>query len=298
MDDRNQERNKLTKKAFGKFNINEPLPLRKFEVFFGIPSRDGPNAWTSSYPSVQALLTHFLRYTRSTGSRESYLNQLKRFCISTGQTPDQLTTLDNATVEQLIQRYLDDMNRRGKSPSYLNTTLKRLKTFFTVNGYKDLNLHGYHQPVRYRSKSEYIPLKQEVYRMADASNSTRNRALILCLWSSGFRVSTLEALNYGDVSIDLESDAPIIMVPVDPDMKLRVRDAAKGSIPYYSFFSVEAGIALRVYLRERVDQFGPIKLDDPLFHSAWHQYPRGDRSSRRLGRRGIGLVVKRAAKLA
>ena len=199
------------KKAFGKFNIDEPLPLRGFEIFLRIPSRDGHNAWTSSYPSVQALLNHFLRYTRSTGSRESYLNQLKRFCISTEQTPDQLITLDKTAVEQLIQGYLDDMNRRDMSHSYLNTTLKRLRTFFTVNGYKDLDLHGFYQPVRSRSRSEYIPLKREVYGMADASGSTRNRALILCLWSSGLRVSTLAALNYGDLSNDLENDETILM---------------------------------------------------------------------------------------
>ena len=134
--------------------------------------------------------------------------------------------------------------------------------------------------------------------MADASGSTRNRALILCLWSSGFRVSTLAALNYGDISNDLENDESIIMVPVYPEMKLRVPDAAKGSVPYYSFISSEAGRALRVYLREREEQFGPIIVDDPLFHSYWHLYRRGDRSSWRLGRWGIGLVVKRAAKLA
>ena len=286
------------KKAFGKFNIDEPLPLRGFEIFFGIPSREGPNAWISSYPSVQALLTHLQRYTHSTGSRESYLNQLKRFCISTGQTPDQLTTLDKTAVEQLIQSYLDEMNRRGKSPSYLNTTLKRLKTFYTVNGYKNLNLHRFHQPARSRKKSEYIPLKREAYGMADASGSTRNRALILCLWSSGLRVSTLSALNYGDLSNDLENDEPIIRVPVYPEMKLHVPDAAKGSVPYYSFISSEAGAALRVYLRERKEQYGPINVDDPLFHSQWHLYRHGDRSNRRLGRRGIGLIVKRAAKLA
>ncbi len=226
------------------------------------------------------------------------MNQLKRFCIYTGKTPDQLISFDKSAVEQLIQDYLDEMNRRDLSHSYLNTTLKRLKTFFTVNGYKDLNLHGFHQPVRSRSKSEYIPLKQEVYGMADASGSTRNRALILCLWSSGLRVSTLAALNYSDISNDLKNDETIIMIPVYPEMKERVPDAAKGSVPYYSFISSEAGTALRVYLRERKEHLGPIKFDDPLFHSAWHQYPRGERSSQRLGRRGIGLVVKRAAKLA
>jgi len=223
---------------------------------------------------------------------------LKRFCTRTGHTPDQLVTLPKNSVEHLIQDYADGFAKRDRSRGYVNIILKRLNTFFTVNGYDRLDLRRYYQPTRYRKRPEYVPTRNEVHAMANAVGNTRNRALILSLWSSGFRVSTLCALNYEDIAHELENEETIIKVPVYPEMKDRVPDAAKGQIPYFSFVCIEAGRALRVYLREREERFGPVRLVDPLFHSDWHLYRRGDRSSRRLGRRGIGLVVKRAAKLA
>ena len=42
--------------------------------------------------------------------------------------------------------------------------------------------------------------------MANAVGSTRDRAVILGLWSCGLRVSTLCALNCGDVAEELESE--------------------------------------------------------------------------------------------
>lgn len=53
--------------------------------------------------------------------------------------------------------------------------------------------------------------EDEVYAMADATGSLRNRAVILFLWSSGLRVSTLCAL--GDVAEELERGETNIMVP-------------------------------------------------------------------------------------
>lgn len=81
-------------------------------------------------------------------------------------------------------------------------------------------------------------------------------------------------------------------------MKERVPDACKGRIPYYTFICPEAGEALRAYLKERVEKYGPIGFDEPLFHSQWNQWPSSERAKRRLNRRTIGKIVKNAAKLA
>jgi integrase len=138
----------------------------------------------------------------------------------------------------------------------------------------------------------------EIYSMADAAGGLRDRAIILSLWSSGLRVSTLCALNYGDVAEELERGEPYVMIPVYPEMKLRLLDACKSQISYYAFICPQAGEALRTYLMERGEKYGEIRPDDPLFHSDWTLWSRGERSSRRLGRRGVGLIVKRAARLA
>jgi len=64
-------------------------------------------------------------------------------------------------------------------------------------------------------------------------------------------------------------------------MKERVPDACKGEIPYYSFLYAEAGDALRVYLREREEQYGERGADYPLFHSDWNRWNRDERSRMR-----------------
>jgi site-specific recombinase XerD len=271
--------------AFGKFNLDHSLPLREFERFFGIPARTGLDAWTSKYDSVERLLSHLARFSRSQDSRECYLNQLKRFCVATGYFSDQLVCLSQPAVEELIQGYVDCLAKQNASRSYLNTIIKRLRTFFHVNGYTDLKLHRYYQPTRYRRRDEYIPTKAEVHAMANASGSNRDRAIVLVLWSSGLRVSTFCALNYGDVSGEpYEHGESCVLLPVYPEMKTRVPAACKGEIPYYTFICPDALDAVKVYLLEREELYGRLEPEDPLFHSDWHLWKRSERSHRRLGR--------------
>jgi len=286
------------KKAFGKFFPNTVLPVREFEYKLGIKIRD---AWVSDLPCVQNLLDHLVRYTRSKSSREKYLRHVNQFCRWTDLIPQELTKLSSEQAQLLVQRFADELAKKDRSRAYVNTVIKRLRTFFRVNGYirdRELNVKRYFVPTRYRKIPEYIPTKEEIYSMADAADGQRNRTIILTLFSSGLRVSTLCGLNHGDIAHELEASEPYLMIPVYSEMKERVPDACKGRIPYYTFICPEAGEALRSYLRYREERYGPIGIKDPLFHSDWTLWPRRERSSKRLGRRGVGLIVKRAARLA
>lgn len=262
--------------AFGKFDLTSPLPLRSFEIDLGIKARDGSRAWSSSDSSVQYLLDHLKRFTRSYSSREKYLQVLRRFCQWSGYTPSQLVSLDKSQIERLIQRFIDDLAALDRSPSYLNSLIKRLRTFFRVNGFDDLGVATYFVPTRYRKRAEYIPSKAEIFAMADAAGGSKNRAIILILWTTGLRVSTLCALNVGDVVEELEEENPYVKVSIYPEMKERVLDACKGRIPYYTFMSPEAGQALRIYLRDREEKIGPLVDEHPLFHSDWSLWDKNE----------------------
>ena len=288
-------------KAFGKFDLKETLPLRPFEVYLKINSREGTASWKSAYISVQKLLNHLLRYTKSEASREKYLRHLCQFSRWSHLDSDKLTKLPRKRVEMLVQDFADGLAAQDRSRSYVNTVIKRLRTFFRVNGFngnQELKVHGYFVPTRYRKIPEYIPNKTEVFAMADESGSRRDRAVILALWSTGLRVSTFCALNYSDVVNELNKTKSCLMVRVYPEMKERVEDSCKGLIPYYTFMCLEAVEALRSYLAEREEKYGDVDLDFPLFHSDWTLWAKEERSRQRLGRRAIGLIVKRAAKFA
>jgi len=88
-----------------------------------------------------------------------------------------------------------------------------LKTFFKVNGFKGtgaLEVERHYQPSRYRKRSEYIPTSSEIYNMAFAAGTKRNRAVILALYTSGLRNSTLRALLFGDVKEELEKEIDLV----------------------------------------------------------------------------------------
>jgi len=288
-------------KAFGKFDPRAPSSLRSFERRLGISGRDGVYAWKSRIYSVQNLLDHLGRYTKSECSREKYLRHLAQFCHWSGLDPDKLVGLSKREAELLVQEFADELVANDCSRAYVNTVIKRLRTFFRVNGYsgnKELNVQRYFVPTRYRKIPEYIPTNDEVHSMADAAGGQRNRAIVHFLWTSGLRVSTCCALNYGDLANDLENGEPYVKISVYPKMKKRVADACKGLVSYYTFVSPETTEALRSYFREREEKYGKISFEDPLFYSDWTLWSRMERSSKRLGRRGIGLIVKKAAKLA
>jgi integrase len=284
-------------KAFGKHDLENLSKCRSFELYFGIISPVGPEAWKSTYPSVQNLLDHLGRYSKSEASRRTYLNLLQAFCMKTGYNPDQLTAIPKDTINSLIQEHIDELARNGASVSYANTVNKRIKTFFRANKIKP-DTRSYYQPTRYRKRPETIPTKPEIYRITDAADNQRDRAVILSLWSCGLRVSTFSSLTIADIQEELENNEPIIQVPVYPEMKKRVPNACKGLVPYYCFISAEAQQALRVYLKEREEYYGSLEPDQPLFCSDWNLWPRRDRPLKHLGRRAIGVILKKSARLA
>lgn len=257
--------------------------------------------WTSEYVSVNLLLKHLSRKSRSEGSRRAYLRRVCLLCILAGLTPDALVKLPRKRIEKLVQGHADSYNDGKHSIRYINNVIHLLKTFFKVNGFKGtktLEIESYYMPSRYRKRPEYIPKKHEIYKMADSACSLRDGALILTLYSSSLRNSTLRALLYRDVEHELRRGIDNIMIPVYPEMKLVDPNACKNNIPYYTFICDEATRAIRLYLREREEKYGRILGYEPLFASDYNQIPRDERSSKIISSRQLQQVVKQAARRA
>lgn len=256
------------------------------------------NGWTSGYASVNVLLRHLYRKSKSEASRRAYLRQVCSFCISIGLTPDEIVRLPKTEVERLVQEYADGYNDGKHSIRYVNNIIHLLKGFFKSNGFKGgkaLEVESYYMPSRYRKRPEYIPKKHEIYMMADSACSLRDRAIILTLYSSGLRNSTLRALLYKDTEYELKKGIDNIMIPVHAEMKELVPNACKNNIPYYTFICDEAAQALRLYLREREEKYGEVMPGEPLFASDYNQIPREERDSKIMSARQLQKVVKQAA---
>lgn len=259
------------------------------------------NGWKSEYISVDSLLRHLSRKCKSEASRRAYLSRLYSFCLYSEMDPDRLVALPKEVIEKRVQDYADQFNDGKHSLRYMNNIINLLRAFFIVNGFKSaqaLEVEGYYMPARYRKRPEYIPKKNEVYLMADSACSLRDRAIILTHYSAGIRSSSLRALLIRNVEDELSKGVSNLLIPIYPEMKLVDPYACKGNIPYFTFTCDEATEAIRLYLRERREEYGNLLSHEPLFASEYNQISRNERKSKILSPRQLQNVVKSAAQRA
>jgi len=258
------------------------------------------SGWTSEYEAVTNFLSHYKRQGGSECTKDQVCDTLMAFCKFSGKTPDELVKLSAKEASKLVQDFIDRMADKDQSIRTINVVLAYLKMFFTVNGFKAdkaIEVERYHQPSRYRKRPQYIPTPDEIYRMAYSAGSVRNKAMILALYTSGLRNSTLRAVLYGDVKDEL-GKLQVVRIPVNPEMKRVDPGACKGNIPYYSFISRETVEALQEYLAERRELYGNIYDDEPLFASTSTNVPATVRRHTLVKKRSLDEIVKRTAKNA
>jgi integrase len=270
---------------------------RQYEEYFKC---DG---WKSEYKSIQKILNHLARRIKSEGTRDCYLIWIWRYCKFVDKDPDEVMKQKPAWLKETIQNFVDQAG--AVSPTNANAGRAALTAFLKVNGYdgsekKVIQIKGFYQPSRKAMDMvEYIPTKEEIYRMCNTGryNNNRDRALILCLYTSGIRQSTMRALRYKDIKAEYESGTVPLKIPVYPEMKEVVPQACKGNIPYYTFITQEAYDALKTYLDWLEDNGCKIGDEDFVFNGWWrNRFLREARTP--LSRASVDALVKLAAKRA
>ena len=175
------------------------------------------DGWRSSYPSVDKCLKYYERKVKSEGTRSNCGGILSAFCKYCNKKPDDLVQMSSKEVSSRVQDYVDFLAEKDRSIRYVNMCLGYLKTFFRINGFKgdnELDVERHYQPSRYRKRKEYIPTSNEIHDMSLAAGSLRNKALVLGLYTSGLRNSSLRALLIKDVKKELENNFEYIKVSV------------------------------------------------------------------------------------
>jgi len=189
------------------------------------------------------------RKVGSDGSRRSYGYYLAAFCQAQNVTdPDALVERSPQELAALVNSFL--RRQTSWTSHYKNTVLSYLLMHFKCNGFRDgrsLIVRNYHVPRRFRANPEHIPSSGEIWKMSEAADSY-GRALVLFLYYTGLRVSTVCAVQYGDIKSEFESGIEPLFIPVFPSMKQRVAGACKGNVPYYSFVKGHGFASLRKHL--------------------------------------------------
>ncbi|MFC1505717.1 tyrosine-type recombinase/integrase [Thermoproteota archaeon] len=263
--------------------------------------------WQSEYISIQHLLDHLSRKTRSLQSVRTYCGVLAGFCVEYDTNPDKLVSLSREDVESKVQNYCDKLNRRsmkrGPSTRYAYTVMVSLKTFFTCNGFNrqngtELRLQSYHQPPRTTNRPEYIPSLKEALMMAERCGCKRDRAIILTLISTGIRNSTLRALKISDILDELKADRKNLLIKIDASWNDRISGACKNCIPYFTFTSEIATDATKSMLKEREANFDSYSPEEPLFISDYNQIHRSERRVKKLTSERLQGIIHEAAQAA
>jgi integrase len=268
--------------------------MRAWESFLKI------QGWRSDYESVTLYLAHYKRLLGSESTKEHAVDVLMSLCKFADKTPDQLRSLSSVEASRLLQRHIDELKDENQSIRTVNVSLGYLKMFFRVNGFKgekELEVERYHQPARYRKRPEYVPTSEEIFKMAYSAGSSKNKAMVLALYTSGLRNSTLRAVLYGDIEEELQKNE-VVKISVTPEMKRVEDDACKNGIAYYTFISKETVQALKEYLAQRVLEYGSIEDTEPLFISTSTNVPPQVRRHTLVKKRSLDELVKRAAKNA
>jgi site-specific recombinase XerD len=257
--------------------------------------------WHSGYSSVDRALRHYARKIRSEKTRENFCVAVMLFCKYCGLDPDTVVSISPGEASKHCQEFTDSLRDKNYSIRYINVNQAYLNTFFRENGFtadKSLKVERYHQPARYRKKPEYVPTSDEIYKMGYAAGSTKNRAMVFALYTSGLRNSTLRAVRFGDVREELESGQNFVKISVYPEMKKIDPAACKGNIPYYTFVGSEAVKVMRDYLEERRQRHGSILEEEPLFCSDSNQISSEKQQGVPVSKKGLEGMVTRAARQA
>jgi hypothetical protein len=268
------------------------------------------DGWSSEFQSVDLLLKHLGRKSRSIASRDGYCYILYKVCTKLHVNPDELISKGQEKPDALaflIQGIGDEYHAKG-STRYANQIVRLINSFFKVNKV-ELDLHGYFQPMRSRKRPEYVPTLKEALRMADVAGSWRNRLIIQFLTYTGLRNSTLRALVYNEsypdlllqeytIKKELERNEQCILIIVHEIMKNHIQNACKNRTFCYTFIPPKVAECLRLYIREREEKYGSILDDEPIFVTENRRIHLSERRKTPISARELQDIVKNAAKRA
>lgn len=159
--------------------------------------------------------------------REELIAKIRR-----GLTPDGRLLLPSDGVSEKVKAFCDRYNETGKART-AHLALNYLRSFFKHNGLEKLNMADYNW--RKSRRMEYVPTKEEVYRVAEHCDA-RGKAIILCDFQSGLRNSAIRAICHRDIKEQLETGKIPLRIHVSSEFRQRVPKRAKKTLNTTLFF--------------------------------------------------------------
>jgi integrase len=209
---------------------------------------------------ANADILAWIKDHRSASTAKSQLEQLELFCRRTGLSPTEVVEAaakrPNKQLRSAVMNWVEAERKAGRPDLYLKTTWYAVKSWLRYNEVAVEWTPALNVQSAATLENERVPSAEELRRLLSVL-STRDRAAVLVLASSGVRIGvlasritaaglTLSALP--DLRLEtegpkFESTPAIVRVPAA---------LSKSGKEYYTFMTGEAAEAVVSYLQDRV----------------------------------------------
>jgi len=231
--------------------------------------------------------------TTSEYTKKFYLADIIEYCTWAGKTPDQLIQERKAqlrsrdqdakmTAENLLRQYA---NSGLKSANRMWRIIGSIKSFYK-NNFFEITPAAVRAPKRPKVKDYRIPTTDDVRKMLEGS-SLRDRAILLTLYQTGLRESSLIQLKLKHIKELFEGKPPVHIGLRNQELK-----GIYAGLEAHTFLGRDAADAIKRYLDWRKD----VKHETPTDES--FIFTRLDAVGQPVNEMAIIWVVKEACKRA
>jgi len=205
----------------------------------------------------------------SQGTADVYLRRVGSFCKKVNISPKELSSLSDLEIYNLLLDYVSSMEKSGNTGSYIESTVKCVKSWLAHNG-KEVRRKIRIKDARESPslKDERVPTKEELKRTF-LSGDKKTRASSVLVAHAGLRIEVLgnytgkDGLMIGDMpEIKIENDG--VTFERKPAMIVVRRELSKAGHQYFTFLSEEGCGYLQDYLEERLREGEKLSPKSPV----------------------------------
>jgi hypothetical protein len=198
-----------------------------------------------------------------------YLRRLGNFCLSIDAVPNELLSLEEGEIYNMLLDTVSKMEKKGYAGSYIQSTLKAVKSWLSHNRVEvrgRIKIKGIQDTPTL--KDERVPTRDELRRIFLAGDEKARVASVL-IAHCGLRIKSVG--NYrGDDGLRIK-DLPEITVKGEtvefekvPAMVIVRKELSKSRHQYFTFLSEEGCEYIKNYLGSRIRQGEAIESESAI----------------------------------
>jgi hypothetical protein len=218
-------------------------------------------------PDVKRWYDNMARGSPATA--DVYLRRVGAFCEKLKTTPKKLVSLAELEVYNLMLDYVSGMEKQDYTGSYIDSTLKCVKSWLSHNGKemrRKIRIKGARDAPTLQD--ERVPTKEELKRVFLSGDQKARTASVL-IAHSGIRIESLgnykgkDGLTVSDLP-EMKIQNGTVTFDRKPTMIVVRKELSKARNQYFTFLGEEGCEYIRDYLEERMREGEELNSKSPI----------------------------------